>query len=239
MKSIPGLHVCMQNIEYVRLRKRMMAMLSKLELGAENDQPFLNSWNASVDESTKTTTQGSSTADCEASLDTAHDDRIFSEEESITCFRGDTTLLRDMSLSTSQLLCEIIIPRLTKLLKSAQQEALFKCACDTVIFLLTLTECVIAPRLRRAAINARRVIFENVESLEEISEVSDEDFVRLARKYCASSVEDAPLVTATETLLQEASNFANAIYSHFDPNCLDGSSMSAKNGEVVCSRELA
>lgn len=237
--SIPTLHACLQNIEYVKQRKRMMAMLSKLDLGAEDNQPFLTSWNSSVDQNVRTATRGSSNGDDEASLEHTSDDSIFLEEESIACFKGDTTLLRDMTLSTSQLLREIILPRLTKLLKSTQKEALVKCICETVMFLLTFTECVIAPRLRRAAMNARRTILTDVESLEKSSEVSDEEFVRLASTSCVSRIDDAALVATTEILLKEAAHFVTAMYSRFDPNGQDRSEMSAKSGEVVSSSDVA
>lgn len=142
---------------------------------------------------------------------------VFVEEDSLACFQGDAGLLRHVSRSMLSVLQSKFIPGLKNAVDNLLASSVFELLREVLVFLLSLTECVIAPRLRRSAIDAQKALSSSSSSQGDELQASDETFVTTAytkikdgddaESILKNAIPDLVLLGATETLIENLDLF--------------------------------
>ena len=214
------------NILFVKRRENFNAMLRKLDVDDETGTAIRESWHidgptrpsplteTSLPTLSEEVPRGEDDDDTHVTFSSTADEKdlpIFAHDESLACFRGDDALLDRMARSTAKLLDETIVPKLRAAMDDDQESldtpAIVRVVCETILLVLTFTECIIAPRLRAIALRIKNLLSDRM-----LSGDANED-EELVEALCenAQDVDLQSLMALTRHMLADITDFVSEV----------------------------
>lgn len=207
------------NIKFVKRRSRFKTMLSKLELDSAVGTALSLSWNtvASPDapadeEEIRKQTPVHDSAPSPATPATA-ESVCYSEDASLASLGDNAELVREMCLSTAELLGDTVRPRLLELNLGESGDAFVRTACEATLLVLTFTECIIAPRLRHAAASVQETLIAPLDVADR-EEMDDEAFIARVSSHAADVAPEALAASVTQ-LCDDIDDFVLGVRDHY------------------------
>lgn len=195
----------MSNIKFVKRRSRFKTMLSKLELDSSVGTALSLSWNTVAspeapddeeEDRKDPPVDDDAAAPCGAAATSER--ACYCEDASLASFGGNAELLREMCLSTADLLGDTVRPRLLALNSSGEEtDARVRTACEAAMLVLTFTECIVAPRLRHAAASVYETLTAPIDA-NLLVEASDDEIIERVSSNAADIVPDVLAANITQ-----------------------------------------